>query len=191
MSELEYCFKCDEPTGCAGRADDSHYNEDGEGPFCWNCWCQDMNPRLEELVEQLQAENDELVKRIQKMYAGDLSPESRLAGYKVIVKATKKRQDQLQAKLKEWDYREWPFQTHLRAKTKEKHLEQIRCLFGKELFAELETKNEEIGRLKETLKNIVGMVDHGLKPYIEQGMSHDAMRVADGIAEQALESEVK
>lgn len=54
--ELEYCSVCDEPTGCAGRADDSHYNEDGEGPFCWGCWCKDENPRLHEQVDQLQAE---------------------------------------------------------------------------------------------------------------------------------------
>ena len=53
---LEYCFKCDEPTGCAGRADDSHYNEDGEGPFCWRCWCEDENPKLHEEVDKLQAQ---------------------------------------------------------------------------------------------------------------------------------------
>lgn len=53
---LEYCFKCDEPTGCAGRADDSHYNEDGEGPFCWRCWCENENPRLHERIEQLQSQ---------------------------------------------------------------------------------------------------------------------------------------
>lgn len=52
---LEYCFKCDELTGCAGRADDSHYNEDGEGPFCWGCWCEDENTRLHEQIEQLQS----------------------------------------------------------------------------------------------------------------------------------------
>ncbi len=46
-NNLEYCFKCDEATGCAGRADDSHYNEDGEGPFCWRCWCEDQYPRQE------------------------------------------------------------------------------------------------------------------------------------------------
>ncbi len=52
---IEYCFKCEEPTGCAGRADDSHYNEDGEGPFCWRCWCEDENPRLHERIDQLEA----------------------------------------------------------------------------------------------------------------------------------------
>ena len=54
MDNLEYCFKCDEPTGCAGRADDSHYNEDGEGPFCWRCWCEDENPRLNDLIDSQQ-----------------------------------------------------------------------------------------------------------------------------------------
>lgn len=33
----------------------------------------------------------------------------------------------------DWDIKEWPYQTHLRAKTRAEHLEQIRCLFGKEL----------------------------------------------------------
>ena len=56
MDNLEYCFKCDEPTGCAGRADDSHYNEDGEGPFCWRCWCEDENPRLNVLIDRQQAD---------------------------------------------------------------------------------------------------------------------------------------
>ena len=55
MDNLEYCFKCDEPTGCAGRADDSHYNEDGEGPFCWRCWCEDENPRLNDLIDSQQS----------------------------------------------------------------------------------------------------------------------------------------
>ena len=40
MSELEYCCNCDEPTGNAGRYDDSIYIEalDGEyGPLCEEC----------------------------------------------------------------------------------------------------------------------------------------------------------
>ena len=62
---LEYCFVCDEPTGCAGRADDSHYNEDGEGPFCWDCWCKDENPRLHEQLDDAEAKNKELAKALQ------------------------------------------------------------------------------------------------------------------------------
>ncbi len=36
--ELERCCSCDEPTGRAGRADDSLYCECGAGPFCEDCW---------------------------------------------------------------------------------------------------------------------------------------------------------
>ncbi len=35
---LEYCCNCGNPTGNAGRGADSNYTEDGEGPFCWNCF---------------------------------------------------------------------------------------------------------------------------------------------------------
>ena len=35
---LEYCCECGEPTGNAGRGDDSLYTDDGEGPFCQDCW---------------------------------------------------------------------------------------------------------------------------------------------------------
>ena len=35
---LEYCCECDQPTGRAGRADDSLFTEDDEGPFCGACW---------------------------------------------------------------------------------------------------------------------------------------------------------
>lgn len=38
MSDYERCFLCDEPTGRAGRADDSLYDEDGLGPYCEGCW---------------------------------------------------------------------------------------------------------------------------------------------------------
>lgn len=35
---LEYCCICDEPTGRAGKAEDSLYLETDEGPFCLECW---------------------------------------------------------------------------------------------------------------------------------------------------------
>lgn len=35
---LEYCFICEEPTGRAGRGDDSIYSDDDERPFCEECW---------------------------------------------------------------------------------------------------------------------------------------------------------
>lgn len=34
---LEYCFRCGDPTGRAGRGDDSIYIGD-EGPFCEECY---------------------------------------------------------------------------------------------------------------------------------------------------------
>jgi len=35
---LERCGECSNPTGRAGRGDDSLYTDDGEGPFCEECW---------------------------------------------------------------------------------------------------------------------------------------------------------
>jgi len=35
---LEYCCECGEPTGSAGKGEDSLFMEDGEGPFCWECF---------------------------------------------------------------------------------------------------------------------------------------------------------
>jgi hypothetical protein len=37
---LEYCCECGQPTGNAGKGDGSHYTENDEGPFCWECWQQ-------------------------------------------------------------------------------------------------------------------------------------------------------
>ena len=34
----ERCCMCDEPTGKAGRGEDSLYTEDGRGPYCPGCW---------------------------------------------------------------------------------------------------------------------------------------------------------
>jgi hypothetical protein len=36
----EYCFLCGEPTGRAGKGDDSIYCVRGDGPFCEECWHQ-------------------------------------------------------------------------------------------------------------------------------------------------------
>ncbi len=35
---LEYCCVCGEATGNAGKGEDSNYRENGEGPFCWECF---------------------------------------------------------------------------------------------------------------------------------------------------------
>lgn len=42
---IERCTNCDEPTGRAGRADDSLYLDDDRGPFCMECW---MPERIDE-----------------------------------------------------------------------------------------------------------------------------------------------
>lgn len=34
---LEYCCECDQPTGQAGKAEDSLYDDD-DGPYCRECW---------------------------------------------------------------------------------------------------------------------------------------------------------
>ena len=38
METLERCCRCDDPTGHAGRGDDSLYTDDGKGPFCNDCY---------------------------------------------------------------------------------------------------------------------------------------------------------
>lgn len=35
---LEYCCECDQPTGNAGKGEDSNYTEDDAGPYCWECF---------------------------------------------------------------------------------------------------------------------------------------------------------
>lgn len=35
---LEHCWQCDVPTGRAGKGDDSIYDDDGGGPYCFSCW---------------------------------------------------------------------------------------------------------------------------------------------------------
>ncbi|KKK71737.1 hypothetical protein LCGC14_2910970, partial [marine sediment metagenome] len=36
--KYEYCCECGEPTGKAGAGDGSLYTDDGEGPYCEECW---------------------------------------------------------------------------------------------------------------------------------------------------------
>ena len=35
---LEYCCECDQPTGRAGKGEDSLFTDDDEGPYCYECW---------------------------------------------------------------------------------------------------------------------------------------------------------
>lgn len=34
----ELCCVCDYPTGRAGAGEDSLYNDEGDGPYCEDCW---------------------------------------------------------------------------------------------------------------------------------------------------------
>jgi len=52
-------------------------------------------------IFKLEAENKRLKERIQKMYCGDLSPESRLNGYAVVVRNLQERLEMAQQALKE------------------------------------------------------------------------------------------
>lgn len=39
MSKIETCIQCDQPTGRAGRGEDSLYDDETDvGPFCEECW---------------------------------------------------------------------------------------------------------------------------------------------------------
>jgi hypothetical protein len=38
MLHIELCCECDQPTGNAGRLDDSLYTDDGKGPYCHDCF---------------------------------------------------------------------------------------------------------------------------------------------------------
>ena len=35
---IERCLFCDEPTGRAGEGNDSLFDDQGEGPYCEECW---------------------------------------------------------------------------------------------------------------------------------------------------------
>jgi len=48
---LEYCIKCDEPTGHAGAGEDSLYGPTGDGPYCVSCY--------DELYAEAEAESEE------------------------------------------------------------------------------------------------------------------------------------
>ena len=51
---LEYCFKCNDPTGRAGRYDDSLYLGN-EGPYCRPCFDKANPPEPQDAVELAQA----------------------------------------------------------------------------------------------------------------------------------------
>lgn len=48
---LEYCIECEAPTGRAGVGEDSLYAENGDGPFCEDCYALLTNEQKEESHE--------------------------------------------------------------------------------------------------------------------------------------------
>lgn len=49
MSQTEHCVECDEPTGNAGKGEDSLYY-DGEGPLCKACYLVNQRYDNEDLM---------------------------------------------------------------------------------------------------------------------------------------------
>ena len=47
--KIERCFVCDEPTGNAGRGEDSLYGDDADGPYCRECW-NEKYPDVDQLL---------------------------------------------------------------------------------------------------------------------------------------------
>lgn len=69
---LEYCYKCNSPTGRAGRGEDSLYTDSGEGPHCKDCWdkldlwngLQDSLVRSTNRIEKLEKTLDDIAKGV-------------------------------------------------------------------------------------------------------------------------------
>lgn len=59
---IERCINCDDPTECAGIADDSLYYDDGRGPFCRMCYYQTDAP--ETIYLQMEDEEGNLSEEI-------------------------------------------------------------------------------------------------------------------------------
>lgn len=51
METIELCIHCEEPTGRAGKADDSLYIDD-DGPFCESCF-DNINKRTISFIDPL------------------------------------------------------------------------------------------------------------------------------------------
>ena len=63
MSDLERCCKCDEPTGRAGKGDDSIYLDGGEGPFCLACYYPARCEELETIAADASSTATEAAKK--------------------------------------------------------------------------------------------------------------------------------
>ena len=59
MKDKEYCCKCGNETGKAGRGDDSLFTDTGEGPYCESCWDKIHAGSSKETKEQTMSEQKE------------------------------------------------------------------------------------------------------------------------------------
>lgn len=50
--EHEMCSACGDPTGKAGKGDDSHYDSEGHGPFCDDCWEKHLEKQQETPINE-------------------------------------------------------------------------------------------------------------------------------------------
>jgi len=78
---IEVCFICGEPTGRAGKVDDSIYAENGEGPFCEDCYDKRTNKSLPDPTYTIAEIKAYLEKNLQPLfmdgeYIGNIALES-------------------------------------------------------------------------------------------------------------------
>ena len=69
---LEYCIACGEPTGRAGRGDDSLYHDSGAGPYCLECF-ESVDALTAELAA-VKAERDALLGAAINMLKAHMQP---------------------------------------------------------------------------------------------------------------------
>lgn len=81
MSDIEHCCKCDAETGRAGAVDDSLYLDNGDGPYCEDCWPGAVSQRYDYML----IENESLLERIRQLEAdkADLEAENKALREKV------------------------------------------------------------------------------------------------------------
>lgn len=89
-SELELCIRCDEPTGRAGRSEDSLYA--GEvGPFCEDCWGEVPDEMYAELctansaTASMRGENKRLLEEFTALHADRDALQAKLRHYEETV----------------------------------------------------------------------------------------------------------
>lgn len=66
MSELEMCANCDQPTGKAGRHEDSLYLDNWAGPLCETCY-EEAIPELALAYGSVKSELSRLRERVREL----------------------------------------------------------------------------------------------------------------------------